>query len=225
MAFYAQFPSFLGPILLRSHGAGLTGLYFVGQRDCPILSGLPAVAPEGAKPSAGTLHGLPMKTFKVFKRTNGDLFDGEAHYSPQALVHNPDGHPEQPGLALLQADTPASVRALFERSHDELVEYLGGGRQSFTVPLELQGTAFQKRIWEALLAIPFGSFVSYGDVARTAGLSGGHGRAVGTAVGRNPLTIVVPCHRVLSTSGTLNGYSGGLARKLALLRLEGFSVR
>lgn len=225
MAFFARFPSFLGPILLRSHGQGLAGLYFVGQKDCPVVSGLPAAVPQGEKPSAGTLHGLPMKTFKVFKRTNADLFDGEAVCPSQAAAHGPDGHQDQPGLVLMQADTPASVQALFERSHDELVEYFEGRRQSFTVPLDLQGTAFQKRVWEALLAIPFGSFVSYGEVARTAGLSGGHGRAVGTAVGRNPLTIIVPCHRVLSTSGTLNGYSGGLARKLALLQLEGFNVR
>lgn len=125
---------------------------------------------------------------------------------------------------LMQAETPAAVKALFEQTQTEMREYFEGKRQVFDIPLQPQGTAFQQKVWQALLQIPFGKLVSYGDIARVAGLSSGHGRAVGTAVGRNPLTIIIPCHRVVSSNGTLTGYSGGLDRKLALLQLEGFAL-
>ncbi|NYT53018.1 methylated-DNA--[protein]-cysteine S-methyltransferase [Eoetvoesia caeni] len=124
----------------------------------------------------------------------------------------------------MQADTPAAAMVLFEQTQAEMREYFESKRQVFDIPLRPQGTAFQQKVWRALLQTPYGKLVSYGDIAREAGMSGGHGRAVGTAVGRNPLTIIIPCHRVVSSSGTLTGYSGGLDRKLALLQLEGFAL-
>ena len=103
----------------------------------------------------------------------------------------------------------------------QLAQYLAGTRQAFDLPLDLSGgTPFQQAVWRALLAIPSGATTSYGALARALG-SPTAVRAVGAAVGRNPISIVVPCHRVLGAGGALTGYAGGLARKQALLRLEG----
>ncbi|MBL8324841.1 MAG: methylated-DNA--[protein]-cysteine S-methyltransferase [Rubrivivax sp.] len=100
----------------------------------------------------------------------------------------------------------------------------GGARRpafaGFTVPLDPQGTPFQKRVWQRLLHIRDGQCSHYGELARKLG-SPEAARAVGAAVGRNPISIIVPCHRVLGRDGSLTGYAGGLARKSALLRLEG----
>src|SRR6185436_13964751 len=101
----------------------------------------------------------------------------------------------------------------------ELGEYLRGERQTFTVPLRPQGTPFQESVWNALLAIPYGAQRSYADIARVIG-SPKAVRAVGTANGRNPIAIIVPCHRVIASDGTLGGYGGGLPAKEWLLKLE-----
>ena len=103
----------------------------------------------------------------------------------------------------------------------QLVEYFAGQRTAFDLPLDLQGgTPFQQSVWDALLRIPRGGTTSYGELARRLGKPQA-ARAIGAAVGRNPVSIVVPCHRVLGTDGTLTGYAGGLERKTALLQLEG----
>ena len=114
-----------------------------------------------------------------------------------------------------QSDHPLLLQAAAQ-----LDEYFQGRRESFDLPLDLQGgTAFQQSVWRALLAIPRGSTTSYAELGRRIGRDAP--RAVGAAVGRNPLSIVVPCHRVVGTGGALTGYAGGLERKTALLRLEG----
>ncbi|WII73917.1 methylated-DNA--[protein]-cysteine S-methyltransferase [Bdellovibrio sp. 22V] len=100
----------------------------------------------------------------------------------------------------------------------ELNEFLNGQRQSFTVALDIQGTEFQKRVWRELCKIPYGKTLSYKDVAAKVKTNGI--RAVGTANGRNPLSIIVPCHRVIASNGTLGGYAGGLPIKTRLLELE-----
>ena len=102
----------------------------------------------------------------------------------------------------------------------QLAEYFAGRRQAFTVPLDPSGTAFQRQVWSALLTIPFGETRSYGDIARQIGHPEAV-RAVGAATGRNPLSIVVPCHRVVGASGALTGFAGGLDAKARLLALEG----
>ena len=104
---------------------------------------------------------------------------------------------------------------------EQLQQYLRGDRQPFDLPLDLAGgTAFQQAVWQALLRIPRGQTTSYGALARQMDRPTAV-RAVGAAVGRNPLSMVVPCHRVLGKDGSLTGYAGGLDRKTALLRLEG----
>jgi methylated-DNA-[protein]-cysteine S-methyltransferase len=103
----------------------------------------------------------------------------------------------------------------------QLGDWFAGRRDQFDLPLDLQGgTPFQQSVWQALLGIPRGATTSYGDLSRRVGRPAAV-RAVGAAVGRNPISIVVPCHRVLGSDGGLTGYAGGLERKSALLQLEG----
>ena len=102
----------------------------------------------------------------------------------------------------------------------QLHDYFAGTRDHFELPLDLShGTAFQQAVWQALLAIPRGGTTTYGALARQLGRPAAV-RAVGAAVGRNPISVAVPCHRVLGSGGALTGYAGGLPRKTALLRLE-----
>lgn len=101
----------------------------------------------------------------------------------------------------------------------QLEEYFRGERQHFDLGLELVGTAFQRRVWEALLTIPYGETRSYGEIARQIEAPGAF-RAVGLANGHNPIGIIVPCHRVIGANGSLTGYGGGMERKKTLLGLE-----
>ena len=115
----------------------------------------------------------------------------------------------------------ASGHAVLATAQKQLHEYFSGERQLFEVPLDLgHGTPFQQQVWRALLAIPPGHTTTYGGLA-TQLQRPTASRAVGGAVGRNPISILVPCHRVLGTNGAMTGYAGGLDKKLALLRTEG----
>ncbi len=104
----------------------------------------------------------------------------------------------------------------------QLAEYFAGSRRAFTVPTAQPGTEFQKRVWDELVRIPYGQTISYGELARRVG-DVNASRAVGAANGRNQLAIIVPCHRVIDSSGHLHGYAGGLDRKARLLAHEGAS--
>ncbi len=127
-----------------------------------------------------------------------------------------------------QRDTPdpavwpeAAEHPVLRAAADQLEAYFAGRRRSFELPLDLgHGTAFQQAVWQALLAISCGQATSYGVLARRIGRPRAV-RALGAAVGSNPVSIIVPCHRVLGADGSLTGYAGGLARKTALLQLEG----
>jgi methylated-DNA-[protein]-cysteine S-methyltransferase len=111
-------------------------------------------------------------------------------------------------------DSPVLVEAA-----QQLAEYFAGERTKFELDIEFVGTGFQKKVWAALLTIPFGETCSYGDIARQIG-SARAVRAVGAANGRNPLSIVAPCHRVIGASGALTGFAGGLETKQMLLATE-----
>ena len=102
----------------------------------------------------------------------------------------------------------------------QLAEYFAGARKAFDLPLDFQGTDFQKQVWAALLTIPFGETRSYAEIARAIGRPTAC-RAVGAANGKNPISIVAPCHRVIGADGTLTGFAGGLKAKEYLLGLEG----
>jgi methylated-DNA-[protein]-cysteine S-methyltransferase len=103
----------------------------------------------------------------------------------------------------------------------QLEAYFGGDLKEFTVPLAPSGTPFQLAVWTELAKIPYGSTVSYGDIALALGKRLVASRAVGLANGSNPISVIVPCHRVIGSDGSLTGYGGGLERKELLLRLEG----
>jgi methylated-DNA-[protein]-cysteine S-methyltransferase len=108
-----------------------------------------------------------------------------------------------------------------ERAHGQLGQYFGGERQAFELPVELAGSPFERAVWAQLLEVPFGTTVSYGELAKRLELDRPEAaRDVGAAVGRTPVPIVVPCHRVIAANGDLTGYRGGLDRKRALLSLE-----
>jgi methylated-DNA-[protein]-cysteine S-methyltransferase len=136
------------------------------------------------------------------------------------------------GLAaiLWESDSPARVRRNVVATEDrnpilvettrQLAEYFAGRRTAFDLPLDFAGTEFQAKVWRALLTIPFGETRTYADIARQIGHPAAV-RAVGAANGRNPISIVAPCHRVIGANGELTGFAGGLAAKAFLLRLEG----
>src|SRR5262249_47406779 len=105
----------------------------------------------------------------------------------------------------------------------QLGEYFAGKRKAFTVKLDYRGTPFQRKVWVALLAIPFGETRTYGELAKQIG-SPAAVRAVGAANGRNPIAIIGPCHRVVGSTGKLTGFAGGLETKATLLKLEGGEV-
>jgi methylated-DNA-[protein]-cysteine S-methyltransferase len=107
----------------------------------------------------------------------------------------------------------------FEDVARQLGEYLDGDRSAFELPLKVLGTEFDRRVWNLIAAVPYGETTTYGDLARELG-NGTEPRDVGAAVGRNPLCIVIPCHRVVGSTGKLTGYAGGLARKRTLLEIE-----
>ena len=109
---------------------------------------------------------------------------------------------------------------LFEEARRQLEEYFAGYRQNFDLPLDPGGTDFQRRVWRALIDIPYGKTISYRDLARQADCPRGY-QAVGQANGKNPIPIIIPCHRVIGADGSLGGYSAGLDRKRFLLELEG----
>ena len=113
------------------------------------------------------------------------------------------------------ADTP-----LLQRARAQLQAYFSGDAITFDLPLRPQGTPFQQTVWRALQTVPYGQTISYALLAQRLGLPASHARAVGAAVGRNPLLIIVPCHRIIGHDGRLTGYAAGLPRKQALLDLE-----
>ncbi len=161
-------------------------------------------------------------------------------YTAQSTVHTPLGDMllarTAKGLAGAwflegQRDTPEPLQdvpylpkdVLLLQAGEQLQRYWTTPRHGFELALDMLGTPFQRSVWELLLAIGHGQQRSYGDIARLLGKPQAF-RAVGMAVGRNPLSIIVPCHRVMGQQGHITGYSGGLQRKISLLQHEGFRI-
>ena len=142
----------------------------------------------------------------------GLYFVGQKYYPPDA--------PNVPNVSNAANMASAAPPRVLAESAEQLAEYFAGERQRFTVRLQMAGSTFQRRVWSELVKIPFGEIASYGQLALRLGLPVGSARAVGAANGRNPVSIIVPCHRVISSAGELTGYAGGLERKAGLLALE-----
>lgn len=151
--------------------------------------------PLGPMTAAATAHGLA-----------GLWFDGQRHHPGALAVATDDSDP------------------FIAQARRELAAYFAqGGRTPFRVPLDPAGTPFQREVWQLLGQIEAGQLLRYGEMAMQLGRPQA-ARAVGAAVGRNPISVIVPCHRVVGQDGSLTGYAGGLARKQALLTLEGATV-
>jgi methylated-DNA-[protein]-cysteine S-methyltransferase len=127
---------------------------------------------------------------------------------------------DRPGRVRLDIGAEDKDHPVLLETERQLEEYFGGKRKAFTVKLDVVGTVFQRKVWDALLTIPFGETRSYGQIARQIG-SPIAVRAVGAANGRNPVSIIAPCHRVIGSTGKLTGFAGGLDTKAQLLALEG----
>lgn len=124
-----------------------------------------------------------------------------------------------PGLSTIGPRVGAGDDPLLSQTERELAEYFAGERRDFEVPTRTSGDDFQEAVWEELTRIPYGETVSYGSIATTLG-SLGLSQRVGQTVGRNPVSIIIPCHRVVGADGSLTGFGGGLRRKQILLELE-----
>ena len=140
------------------------------------------------------------------KALTGLWFDGQRHFGEPLA-----GTPSQKSLPV------------FEEAERWLDRYFSGGIPDFTPPLFLRGTPFRRLVWELLLLIPYGTTVTYGQLAERLSVQTGRrvsARAVGGAVGHNPISLIIPCHRVIGADGSLTGYAGGPGRKSELLRME-----
>jgi methylated-DNA-[protein]-cysteine S-methyltransferase len=126
---------------------------------------------------------------------------------------------ERPGRVRLPLDAVDARHPVIVEAERQLKEYFAGKRRTFSLKLDLEGTPFQLKVWKALLTIPFGETRSYAQIASQIGRPRA-ARAVGAANGRNPVSIVAPCHRVVGSTGTLTGFAGGLETKARLLALE-----
>lgn len=127
------------------------------------------------------------------------------------------------------AAAAASPAPVLVQAKEWLDRYFKGERPSFSLPLRPRGTDFQKAVWDVLLSIPYGEVITYGDIAKAIAAKTGRetmsAQAVGGAVGHNPISILIPCHRVVGANGSLTGYAGGIDKKIKLLTLEGVDVK
>ena len=128
-------------------------------------------------------------------------------------------HRYMPAMEQLGPEVPLEEEPVLNLAAAELNEYLAGKRQEFTIPLSTSGNAFQEQVWALLQEIPYGKTTTYGAIAAQLG-NKSLAQQVGWAIGRNPISIFIPCHRVLGADGKLTGYAGGVDRKQALLELE-----
>lgn len=184
----------LGPLTLVVDGDKVTGLYMEGQRHLlPAWSSGPHAGPGADLAGPGADHAGP----------------GADHAG--ARPHNV----EAGGAGLAEAEAPGLAAAA-----RQLRDYFAGELTEFSLSLRLEGSPFRRQVWEALRRhVPYGEVVTYGELASLAGRPGA-ARAVGMAVGHNPISIIVPCHRVIGAGGALTGYAGGIDRKRWLLALE-----
>lgn len=185
----SYFDSPLGRLLLEADDAGLTGLWFEGQKQCPNKSA------DRCRADSGDGYLTTLHATHVASRPIEVCAASDCHHT-----------------------------GCFDMAKHWLDIYFSGREPDFTVPVHMTGTDFQMDVWHMLCGIPYGKTVTYGDLARRIaekrGMRHMSAQAVGQAVGRNPISIIVPCHRVIGSDGSLTGYGGGLGNKIKLLKLE-----
>lgn len=191
MIYTTQYDSPIGSIVMAGDGECLTGLWFVGQKY------FGSTLPVDSSQQAGC--------DRLSYRGRGQTFES---YVPVTSKNS-----------LVLSQLP-----IFKTTKQWLDIYFRGEIPDFTPPLRLKGTPFRKMVWEILLSISYGQTMTYGEIAskiaEQRGLARMSAQAVGSAVGHNPISIIVPCHRVVGSDGSLTGYAGGVERKAALLALE-----
>lgn len=187
----------LGPMRLQAEGGALTGAWFLDQDDCPPM------------PSEGrsSLPAGPVANPMAPGITAGARFKAKERAATLAAI-------AQSKVAAAASDP------VLDQAARELAEYFAGRRREFSLPMAPRGTPFQRRVWDALRDIPFGGLESYGALSERCAQAAAV-RAVAQAVGRNPISIFIPCHRIIGSNSALTGFGGGLPRKQALLALEG----
>ena len=188
----------IGTLLLDADDKGITRVEFVNAAALPPLLRTAATARRASGGSAGLASKGCAPAGRACLWHWRDCYSGEV-------------------------PSEARRRGYLDEAERQLREYFDGARKSFDLPLSQHGTPFQLAVWDALRQIPYGKTRSYGDIARQIGKPGA-ARAVGMANNRNPICIVVPCHRVIGANGSLTGYGGGLDKKEALLKLEGVHI-
>jgi methylated-DNA-[protein]-cysteine S-methyltransferase len=189
----------LGPLTLVAADGKLAGLYMNGRTPDSAAAAAAAAGTAAAEEAAAGAGAAEEALAETTAATEEAAAAGETAAQ---------------GTAAAEAD-----EAVLAETARQLAEYFAGERQSFDLPLALDGTAFQRRVWDALRGIGYGETVSYGELADQIGQPTA-ARAVGLANGRNPVSIIVPCHRVVGSDGSLTGYGGGVANKQRLLDLE-----
>lgn len=212
-----------GKMLLSADAEGLTGVWFVGQKyfasrlqDAQDLSVLNAAD----NPDASTVAHFPA-VLNDFDDTASNLVNVSSNFG--------DASNSVVQTSSIQANaTQSSAVQALRMAKRWLDEYFTGIEPTVQVPLHLVGTDFQNEVWEILQTIPYGKTITYGDIAKQIAAKRGIARmssqAVGGAVGHNPVSIIVPCHRVVGSNGNLTGYAGGIDKKVALLTLEGLDM-
>lgn len=197
MLYRSIYSSPLGKILILFHEESLLGLYFEGQKEFNVL----------------------IKDEEVKNFDDGKDFE----IKDKNLIGESLGHDKNK----VSGEKICDDKILGD-TKKWLDLYFSGEEPNFTPKLKLEGTEFRRDVWKILLEIPYGETLSYKDIANKLMASGKYERmssqAVGGAVGHNPISIIIPCHRVVGTSGSLTGYAGGLDRKVRLLKLEGIDV-
>ncbi len=160
-----------------------------------------------------------------YGRVAGLWFEGQKYFPNITVVYTLEGFNQVYEASAMTAETRLKITTTFTKLKTQMMAYENGTLTKFDLPLKPQGTAFQLVVWHLLCEIPFGQMTTYGEVSKKVATALGKetmsAQAVGGAIGRNPISVIIPCHRVVASSGSLTGYAGGLDKKSALLKHEG----
>jgi len=217
---FTTIPSPLGGLTLAASETGLTAVWFPTSPLVPPLHNGSSPPDPLSVPERGDVMSSPSPEEPALSAAKGR--GGQGVRTVQGTMGDDPFARAGQGSRLAELETGLGSEVL-ARAREQLNEYFARSRTTFDLPLDPAGSPFERRVWEALRAIPYGSTVSYGELARRLGDPRAT-RAVGAANGKNPIPIIVPCHRVVGARGELTGFGGGLDRKRWLLEHEGAAL-